>query len=1282
MDYDPDAIPLDSAGSYRPRPESEILQAYAGEPDPTVAGQNRPSESTDDTRRFSGSADVTLTENMPQSGYMAHPAPPVEAVGTAVPVAEHPLSGGEKAPSSDEQRSGRVRFTSGLDVPQRDPGSGVRPHGTGPTVTARRVPSQGSGNVRTSETGIRRSNHPGFINLAGLRPQYDYMSAPHSDPDESGAEPRTGAFELNEQTDETRHLNSLADELNDLEDENASIAAQRIADQTGHGVVSDSAFIPGVTAPSEHGGSDTDDAAFPGLSASRDPTTGETTSDSSYDPAQDEQLSHVDLVAGETDGMPAPPPRSVRHRMKDAQERGGGWFKLRRFIGIPTDEQKLSEDSEKGLTSGEDGPTNTKSVPVRTSTGVRGTLGRSRPSKLERKAAKLVRNQRIMMGQPAESSDETTPDPEEVSKKRRVPAPDSEASTPDMLEVQDRIDARPVATGGVLGQLLKLYEQQQRGERPAPTSEGTTPASETGTPDIGAGVTVDGENVTDAHGNQVPVESLDPTLIRNLAQGTSEGVPLRSPPTDSEKRRYVSGRPISNYGGAIYGGAQSSSKFLYHGGQKVIKGVANEAGIDVMDERPKAARSSAGVFGALIATTGNLIGAVSPNQAQLGPNPQRPGYTLDRYLLPEMNAKTLRRTQKIIAESGPLVSRSGARGSDRFSPPKGPKVSGESDPFFAGSPSEGKTISPDAKAGAATPISSRPISRAETHAEGVATGVKGTGKNLMARSLKAIPGVRTPDVFAGRGGDYFGSDSEARAKAEWQRKLKKRQKQRKKQEIYITMHVAAILQRQEFLMKLSRALMMFGAPTHRIEQQIQQTANMLDINCRCIYFPNLMIMSFGDDSTQTSDTKVIKQGSVLDLTKLTDMHAVYWKVINDKIGVETASKQLDALMRKKPLIGKLPSVIIGGFASAFICAGEAGFGGTFFDCMAAFVLGAFLIFCQLSITSDVYSSVFEIVFATFNSFISLALHMIHDSKGRYFCYKPVVSASIVMILPGFIVLTAALELQSKNIVAGSVRLVYAIIYVVLLSLGISIGASPLMGRKEDPDDPCSPLKQMYKCSKECRPNYKASKDNKPWAVMNTPSLYWAILTVPGYAVSLSLKNQAKVTRKEFPIMVAIAIAGWAVSHSGTFLQQTINTKTRKGQPIAQKMYSARTALNQPYLVAALGSFVVGILANIYGRFSDGRSFVVAVPGILYQLPTGLTNTAGGNSGTLFNSTAANSSSSSPGLALNSSNITNGFETGQQLLSVSLGITIGLFSATILMYMLGGRKIRGGGLFSF
>lgn len=52
-----------------------------------------------------------------------------------------------------------------------------------------------------------------------------------------------------------------------------------------------------------------------------------------------------------------------------------------------------------------------------------------------------------------------------------------------------------------------------------------------------------------------------------------------------------------------------------------------------------------------------------------------------------------------------------------------------------------------------------------------------------------------------------------------------------------TVHVAAILQRQDFVLRLARALMMFGAPTHRIESQIQATARTLDIHCQvmCVH---------------------------------------------------------------------------------------------------------------------------------------------------------------------------------------------------------------------------------------------------------------------------------------------------------------------------------------------------------------------------------------------------------------------------------------------------------------
>jgi uncharacterized membrane protein YjjP (DUF1212 family) len=70
------------------------------------------------------------------------------------------------------------------------------------------------------------------------------------------------------------------------------------------------------------------------------------------------------------------------------------------------------------------------------------------------------------------------------------------------------------------------------------------------------------------------------------------------------------------------------------------------------------------------------------------------------------------------------------------------------------------------------------------------------------------------------------------------------------------MHVAAILARQDFLLKLTRGLMMFGAPSHRLEAQMQATARVLELNCQMVYIPGVMLVSFGDNATHTSETKV------------------------------------------------------------------------------------------------------------------------------------------------------------------------------------------------------------------------------------------------------------------------------------------------------------------------------------------------------------------------------------------------------------------------------------------
>ena len=428
-----------------------------------------------------------------------------------------------------------------------------------------------------------------------------------------------------------------------------------------------------------------------------------------------------------------------------------------------------------------------------------------------------------------------------------------------------------------------------------------------------------------------------------------------------------------------------------------------------------------------------------------------------------------------------------------------------------------------------------------------------------------------------------------------------------------------------------------------------------------------MLLSFGDENTHTSETKIIKQGSTVDLTKLTDMHTIYWNVIHDKIGVEQGSKQLDNLMRRKPMLRKWQFVLVSGLASAFITVGEWAFNGSLLDAIASFCLGSFMSFCQLSITSELYSNVFEIVFATLNSFIAMGLHQIsryHTPSGeihygRYFCYEAVMAGSIVMILPGFIVLTAALELQSKSLVSGSVRLVYAIIYSTLLGLGIMIGALPLLGSEGANLTKCNARKLDFPHWYNTPPGQNAS-----------PSFAWAFLTVPGYALLLSLRNQAKVTRKEFPAMVLIAVCGWLVANFATIankVNSSCNGTKDEHCPVPEVLQ------NHSYLYSALGSFTVGILANIYGRFFDGRSFVVAVPGILFQLPSGMTGST-----TLWNFATLQDDGSGSG----NTEVTSGLQIGAQLLNISLGIAIGLFASSLLMFFLGGHRVRGGGMFSF
>ncbi|KAA1473295.1 DUF1212-domain-containing protein [Dentipellis sp. KUC8613] len=685
-------------------------------------------------------------------------------------------------------------------------------------------------------------------------------------------------------------------------------------------------------------------------------------------------------------------------------------------------------------------------------------------------------------------------------------------------------------------------------------------------------------------------------------------------------------------------------------------------GVGLGESRPPKERSAAGVFGPLIASTGSIMAAAAPVNSTVAPSVKRPGYHLSRYSLEVVPTRASQRPEiprprsmhfERQSESAPASAPAGLdyRRTQSFDVPRGAGAGdstghtssngsgerAEDDSGGAGTPQFGEPPQPPRFPPGTFAAGAPSLSSSHFAHSNASTGTFTPRQQKWTDFVRELPkrgwGSRagtpgpstpgTPETEEGSMWEWDGGKERDREK-ERERKREKKRK-RKKEEIYITRHVAEIIQRQEFILKLARAMMMFGGPSHRLQAQIQSTARVLELELSCLYLPDVMLISFDDSVTSTSNIKFIRQSSALDLGKLKQGYTLYWKVIHDEISVKDASTALDELMRKRPLYNSWAIVFFGGMSSASIC--SVSFKGSFIDCLISFPLGALLVFVQLlSVRNELYSNVFEITIATLLSFLSAALASTHK-----FCYSAVASSSVVLILPGFIVLCGSLELSSRNIVSGAVRLCYALVYSLFLGFGLAIGAE--VYQKATNKSIVGP--EDYNCVQ--------SHSGAPW-YQQTPSLYWAFLTVPMFSLFLSLRNQAPWNKKEIIVCVLVSCIGWVTNH-----------------------FTGTKFPNQNDISAAVGAFAVGIVANIYGRFFRGNAFVVMITGILFQLPSGL-----GNGGLLTFAQQQTSGAANSYLS--------GFQTALQLISVSIGLTVGLGIALVITHPIQSRK-RQGGVFS-
>jgi len=308
-----------------------------------------------------------------------------------------------------------------------------------------------------------------------------------------------------------------------------------------------------------------------------------------------------------------------------------------------------------------------------------------------------------------------------------------------------------------------------------------------------------------------------------------------------------------------------------------------------------------------------------------------------------------------------------------------------------------------------------------------------------------------------------------------------------------------------YLMALCRALMKYGAPTYRLEEYMNTTARVLQIEGQFLYIPGCMIVSFDDVSTHTTEAKLVKSSQDIDLGRLTDAHQIYKEVVHDVIGVEEAIRRLDEITKQKPRFNTWFLIMMHGCASATV--GPFAFGARPIDMPIAFLLGCILGILQLVLSprSHLYSNVFEVSAAVLTSFLARAFGSITYRGGRLFCFPALAQSAIALILPGYMVLCGSLELQSRSIVAGSVRMVYSIIYSLFLGLGITIGTAVYglldSNASSDYTCPASSLSNEY--------------------LQHLPF-------VPLFTFCLATISQAKW--QQVPVMLIISLSGYVVNY--------------------------------------------------------------------------------------------------------------------------------------------------------
>lgn len=191
----------------------------------------------------------------------------------------------------------------------------------------------------------------------------------------------------------------------------------------------------------------------------------------------------------------------------------------------------------------------------------------------------------------------------------------------------------------------------------------------------------------------------------------------------------------------------------------------------------------------------------------------------------------------------------------------------------------------------------------------------------------------------------------------------------------------------------------------------QPSASVTRINNTASVEPSGSVLT--DAHTQTSPVAAITTAS----GPLNQKYMHTFSVI----ALRDATTNLRSIRNFKPLYNIKALCLVNGFASAG-CAGLF-FRGSWADILLSFIFGTVVFALPVIFPSTQFSRIYEFLSAFMVSLLTRVV-------SRYIykvCYKPVVISSVIWLLQGITITLAVIELLTRKLVAGTVRLFYGIV---------------------------------------------------------------------------------------------------------------------------------------------------------------------------------------------------------------------------------------------------------------